>query len=116
MRFPPDYTCVYCNVGAKQTTSRKVKSKRVTKSKTAPKSKTVKTASPSTPRAKTKRKKRKPKKDASKAVERCRGILCPAAMDNLYYIAHSAADALRLRGFRWPKSKRRKKGKAKKKR
>ena len=42
--------------------------------------------------------------------ERCEGILCPAAMDNLYYIAHDAADALRLRGFGWRKSKGKKKG------
>ena len=44
-------------------------------------------------------------------TDRCEGILCPAAMDNLYYIAHDAADALRLRGFRWQKSKGGKKGK-----
>ena len=46
-------------------------------------------------------------------VTRCEGILCPAATDNLYYIAHDAADALRLRGFRWRKLKKgRKKAKA----
>jgi len=41
--------------------------------------------------------------DAAAAARRCEGILCAAAMDNLYYIAHDAADALRLRGFRWHK-------------
>ncbi|XP_025785109.1 small lysine-rich protein 1 isoform X2 [Herpailurus yagouaroundi] len=29
-------------------------------------------------------------------------ILSPAAMLNLYYIAHNVADCLHLRGFRWP--------------
>ncbi|ELK13861.1 hypothetical protein PAL_GLEAN10019141 [Pteropus alecto] len=29
-------------------------------------------------------------------------ILSPAAMLNLYYIAHNVADCLRMRGFRWP--------------
>jgi len=48
-----------------------------------------------------KAKSRKVKKDVGEATKRCEGILCPAAMDNLYYIAHDAADALRLRGFRW---------------
>ncbi|XP_038608911.1 small lysine-rich protein 1 [Tachyglossus aculeatus] len=28
-------------------------------------------------------------------------ILSPAAMLNVYYIAHNAADCLTLRGFRW---------------
>jgi len=43
------------------------------------------------------------KEDVEAAAQRCEGILCAAAMDNLYYIAHDAADALRLRGFRWHK-------------
>ncbi|XP_070281140.1 small lysine-rich protein 1 [Myotis yumanensis] len=40
-------------------------------------------------------------------------ILSPAAMLNLYYIAHSAADCLHLRGFRWPGDPKAKKGKNK---
>ncbi|XP_078009888.1 small lysine-rich protein 1 isoform X1 [Phascolarctos cinereus] len=38
-------------------------------------------------------------------------ILHPAAMLNLYYIAHNAADCLQLRGFRWPGAGKKKKGK-----
>lgn len=64
-----------------------------------------------TPKSKPARKKAKPKDDIEQMTDRCEGILCPAAMDNLYYIAHDAADALRLRGFRWQKSKGDKKGK-----
>lgn len=45
--------------------------------------------------------------------KQCEGILCPAAMDNLYYIAHDAADALTLRGFGWRKTKKKKGGKKK---
>ena len=55
----------------------------------------------------------RPDKDVGDVTERCEGILCPAAMDNLYYIAHNAADALRLRGFRWHKLKGTKKKKKK---
>nr|XP_020145554.1 small lysine-rich protein 1 [Microcebus murinus] len=40
-------------------------------------------------------------------------ILSPAAMLNLYYIAHNAADCLYLRGFRWPGAPKGKKGKSK---
>ncbi|XP_004856410.1 small lysine-rich protein 1 [Heterocephalus glaber] len=40
-------------------------------------------------------------------------ILSPAAMLNLYYIAHNAADCLQLRGFRWPGAPRGKRGKNK---
>nr|XP_023494568.1 small lysine-rich protein 1 [Equus caballus] len=40
-------------------------------------------------------------------------ILSPAAMLNLYYIAHNVADCLQLRGFRWPGAPKAKKGKAK---
>ncbi|XP_023558637.1 small lysine-rich protein 1 [Octodon degus] len=40
-------------------------------------------------------------------------ILSPAAMLNLYYIAHNAADCLLLRGFRWPGAPKGKKGKNK---
>ena len=63
-------------------------------------SKTGKAASPKTRTAK----KKKEKEDVNEEPGRCEGILCPAAMDNLYYIAHDAADALRLRGFYWRKS------------
>ena len=38
-------------------------------------------------------------------------MLSPAAMDNLYFIAHDAPDALDKRGFGWPDaSKKKKKG------
>ncbi|XP_010830060.1 PREDICTED: small lysine-rich protein 1 [Bison bison bison] len=40
-------------------------------------------------------------------------ILSPAAMLNLYYIAHNVADCLQLRGFRWPGAAKTKKGKGK---
>ncbi|XP_034262985.1 small lysine-rich protein 1 [Pantherophis guttatus] len=40
-------------------------------------------------------------------------ILSPAAMLNLYYIAHNAAACLEFRGFQWPGSLK-KKGKKKK--
>ena len=90
----------HCNVCAKQASSKKAKPQGVTKSNTQEK------ASPRTPRSKSARKGAKSKKAAAVEVpERCEGILCPAAMENLYYIAHSAADALRLRGFRWRKRK-----------
>jgi len=53
----------------------------------------------------TKRKGAKTGKVVGELTERCEGVMCPAAMENLYYIAHDAADALRLRGFRWRTSK-----------
>uniref|UniRef100_A0AAY4EN23 Small lysine rich protein 1 n=1 Tax=Denticeps clupeoides TaxID=299321 RepID=A0AAY4EN23_9TELE len=31
-------------------------------------------------------------------------ILCPAAMENVYYISHNAVDCLEFRGFGWPES------------
>ncbi|XP_005006113.1 small lysine-rich protein 1 [Cavia porcellus] len=40
-------------------------------------------------------------------------ILSPAAMLNLYYIAHNAAECLHLRGFRWPGAPKGKKGRNK---
>ncbi|XP_039716519.1 small lysine-rich protein 1 [Pteropus medius] len=40
-------------------------------------------------------------------------ILSPAAMLNLYYIAHNVADCLRMRGFRWPGAPKTKRGKNK---
>ncbi|XP_045876883.1 small lysine-rich protein 1 isoform X1 [Meles meles] len=40
-------------------------------------------------------------------------ILSPAAMLNLYYIAHNVAHCLQLRGFRWPGAPKSKKGKNK---
>ncbi|XP_012777202.1 small lysine-rich protein 1 [Maylandia zebra] len=42
-------------------------------------------------------------------------ILSPAAMENIYYIAHNAADCLEFRGFGWPNSKKKKKGTKRKK-
>ncbi|XP_078199918.1 small lysine-rich protein 1 isoform X1 [Callithrix jacchus] len=40
-------------------------------------------------------------------------ILSPAAMLNLYYIAHNVADCLHLRGFHWPGAPKGKKGRSK---
>ncbi|KAM9650992.1 small lysine-rich protein 1 [Trichechus inunguis] len=40
-------------------------------------------------------------------------VLSPAAMLNLYYIAHNVADCLHMRGFRWPGAPKTKKGKNK---
>ncbi|XP_069852840.1 small lysine-rich protein 1 [Dipodomys merriami] len=40
-------------------------------------------------------------------------IFSPAAMLNLHYIAHNAADCLYLRGFSWPGAPKGKKGKNK---
>ncbi|KAK9400282.1 small lysine-rich protein 1 [Crotalus adamanteus] len=51
------------------------------------------------------------KKSKKAAVEV--DILSPAAMLNLYYIAHNAAACLEFRGFPWPGSLK-KKGKKKK--
>ncbi|XP_047245559.1 small lysine-rich protein 1 [Girardinichthys multiradiatus] len=36
-------------------------------------------------------------------------ILSPAAMENLYYISHIAADCLEYRGFGWPNPQKKKK-------
>ncbi|XP_035471426.1 small lysine-rich protein 1 isoform X2 [Scophthalmus maximus] len=38
-------------------------------------------------------------------------ILSPAAMENVYYIAHNAGDCLKFRGFGWPKANKTKKKK-----
>ncbi|KAM8739946.1 small lysine-rich protein 1 [Acanthopagrus schlegelii] len=38
-------------------------------------------------------------------------ILSPAAMENVYYIAHNAVDCLEFRGFGWPHSNKKKKKK-----
>ncbi|XP_019605649.1 small lysine-rich protein 1 [Rhinolophus sinicus] len=40
-------------------------------------------------------------------------ILSPAAMLNLYYIAHNVAHCLHMRGFLWPGAPKSKKGKKK---
>jgi hypothetical protein len=42
-------------------------------------------------------------------------IFDPAALDNLYYIAHSAPDALSIRGFGYKGEKKKKKGRKGKK-
>ncbi|KAM3859064.1 small lysine-rich protein 1 [Diretmus argenteus] len=68
--------------------------------------------------AKSAGKPRSSKKRASssaKSTERDVDILSPAAMENLYYISHSAVDALTFRGFGWPKKKGKKSKKRKKK-
>ncbi|KAK7814106.1 hypothetical protein U0070_020965 [Myodes glareolus] len=57
-------------------------------------------------RVKTFGKKQKPKKPEA-------DILSPAAMLNLYYIAHNVADCLYLRGYPWPGAPKGKKGKNK---
>ncbi|KAM6985298.1 small lysine-rich protein 1 [Aplochiton taeniatus] len=38
-------------------------------------------------------------------------ILSPAAMANVYYISHNVVDCLEFRGFGWPESTKKKKGK-----
>uniref|UniRef100_A0A8D0C4M8 Small lysine rich protein 1 n=1 Tax=Salvator merianae TaxID=96440 RepID=A0A8D0C4M8_SALMN len=57
------------------------------------------------------KRKRKDKKGKKAATEV--DILSPAAMLNLYYIAHNAAACLQFRGFPWPGSLK-KKGKKRK--
>ena len=42
-------------------------------------------------------------------------MLDEAAMNNLYYTAHSAANALEIRGFKWEGAPKKKKGKKSKK-
>ncbi|KAG7320336.1 hypothetical protein KOW79_016189 [Hemibagrus wyckioides] len=42
-------------------------------------------------------------------------ILSPAAIENAYYISHSAVDCLEFRGFSWPEATKKKKGKGLKK-
>ncbi|XP_061770540.1 small lysine-rich protein 1 [Nerophis ophidion] len=68
--------------------------------------KPAKTGSPKTGKKRSSR-----DKAAKKDVE----ILGPAAMQNVYYIAHNAAACLEFRGYGWLKDKR-KKGKKRKKR
>ncbi|XP_067324504.1 small lysine-rich protein 1 [Anolis sagrei] len=63
-------------------------------------------------KGKGKRKGKKGKKGKKAAAEV--DILSPAAMLNLYYIAHNAAAGLEFRGFPWPDSPKRKKGKKRK--
>ncbi|XP_028722076.1 small lysine-rich protein 1 [Peromyscus leucopus] len=58
------------------------------------------------PRAKTGGKKQKLKRPEP-------DILSPAAMLNLYYIAHNVADCLYLRGYPWPGAPKGKRGKSK---
>ncbi|XP_057638793.1 small lysine-rich protein 1 [Chionomys nivalis] len=53
-----------------------------------------------------KKQKQKPKKLEA-------DILSPAAMLNLYYIAHNVADCLYLRGYPWPGATKGRKGKSK---
>ncbi|KAM7325530.1 hypothetical protein ACRRTK_015783 [Alexandromys fortis] len=53
-----------------------------------------------------KKQKQKPKKPEV-------DILSPAAMLNLYYIAHNVADCLYLRGYPWPGAAKGRKGKSK---
>ncbi|XP_028603371.1 small lysine-rich protein 1 [Podarcis muralis] len=62
-------------------------------------------------KGKGKGKKGKGKKGKKGAVEV--DIMSPAAMLNLYYIAHNAAACLEFRGFPWPGSPK-KKGKKRK--
>ncbi|XP_038964979.1 small lysine-rich protein 1 [Rattus norvegicus] len=61
-----------------------------------------------------KRKKRKGRGKAGKKQKQKKpevDILSPAAMLNLYYIAHNVADCLYLRGFPWPGAPKGKRGK-----
>jgi len=48
-------------------------------------------------------------------LERSKSTLDPASMENLYYIAHTAVDALELRGFGPKRKSKKKKGKKKRK-
>ncbi|XP_059895022.1 small lysine-rich protein 1 [Gadus macrocephalus] len=60
--------------------------------------------------------KQKPAKKRSSSVRTFQAevdILSPAAMENLYYIAHNAADCLEFRGFGLQNSKKKKKKKGK---
>lgn len=52
-------------------------------------------------------------KQKQKAKRQETDILSPAAMLNLYYIAHNVADCLYFRGFNWPGAPKGKKGKGK---
>ncbi|XP_060885443.1 small lysine-rich protein 1 isoform X1 [Labrus mixtus] len=61
-----------------------------------------KTGNPKTP------KKRSPSAKSTKTEV---DILSPAAMENVYYICHNAADCLEFRGFGWPHSNTKKKKK-----
>ncbi|XP_060051710.1 small lysine-rich protein 1 isoform X2 [Erinaceus europaeus] len=60
-----------------------------------------------------KRGKSRPKPRGKKQKKPEVDIFSPAAMLNLYYIAHNVADCLHLRGFRWPGASKGKKGKTK---
>ncbi|XP_018543037.1 small lysine-rich protein 1 [Lates calcarifer] len=61
-----------------------------------------KTGSPKTP---------KKKSSSAKSTKTEVDILSPAAMENVYYIAHNAVDCLEFRGFGWPSSNKKKKKK-----
>ncbi|XP_052028794.1 small lysine-rich protein 1 [Apodemus sylvaticus] len=66
-----------------------------------------------TPSGKGKKGKGRPKTSGKKQKQKKpeADILSPAAMLNLYYIAHNVADCLYLRGFPWPGAPKGKKGK-----
>ncbi|GCC30098.1 small lysine-rich protein 1 [Chiloscyllium punctatum] len=55
-----------------------------------------------------KKKKKKDKKDKGSKSETEVDIMSPAAMYNLYYISHNAADSLIFRGFPWSGGQRKK--------
>uniref|UniRef100_A0A3P8VTM1 Small lysine rich protein 1 n=2 Tax=Cynoglossus semilaevis TaxID=244447 RepID=A0A3P8VTM1_CYNSE len=51
------------------------------------------------------------KRSLSKATKTEADLLSTAALENVYYIAHNAADCLKFRGFGWPKASKKKKKK-----
>ncbi|XP_022074573.2 small lysine-rich protein 1 [Acanthochromis polyacanthus] len=65
-----------------------------------------KTGSPKTP---------KKRSSSAKPTKTEVDILSPAAMENVYYISHNAAQCLDFRGFGWPNSKKKKRARRKKK-
>ncbi|XP_077399795.1 small lysine-rich protein 1 [Vanacampus margaritifer] len=57
----------------------------------------------------------KRRSNGDKAPKEDADILSAAAMQNVYYIAHNAANCLELRGYGWSKDKRNKTAKREKK-
>ncbi|XP_046879008.1 small lysine-rich protein 1 isoform X1 [Hypomesus transpacificus] len=57
----------------------------------------------------------KKRSSSAKSTQTEVDILSPAAMENVYYISHNAVDCLEFRGFRWPASAKKKRGKKVKK-
>ncbi|CAL8330082.1 unnamed protein product [Boreogadus saida] len=77
-----------------------------------PKSK-ISRANGSRPAKKTAKRKPANRSSSARTSQAEVDILSPAAMENLYYIAHNAADCLEFRGFGLQNSKKKKKKKGK---